>query len=177
MRGLWLEGGELRLRDDLQTPEPAAGQARVRVLTAGICSTDLELMAGYMPFVGVPGHEFVGLVDQGPPEWVGQRVVGEINAPCGACPTCLAGRGNHCPSRTVVGIVNHHGAFAERMVLPSQSLHRVPDNVPTEAAAFTEPLAAALRIGEQVRQDPGARVVVVGAGRLGQLIARTLAVG
>ena len=176
MRGLWLEDGALSLRDDLRDPEPAADQARVRVLSAGVCSTDLELVRGYMPFRGVPGHEFVGVVEDGPAEWLGQRVVGEINAPCGQCPTCQAGRGNHCPHRTVVGIVNHHGAFAEQLVLPSRSLHRVPDSVPTEAAVFTEPLAAALRIGEQVRHQPGARVIVVGAGRLGQLIARTLSV-
>jgi len=176
MLGLWLQDGDLRLHDDLPPPEPAPDEARVRVLTAGVCSTDLELVRGYMPFTGVPGHEFVGVVEDGPTDWVGQRVVGEINAPCGVCPACQAGRGNHCPTRTVVGIVNHHGAFAEQMVLPAHNLHRVPDNVPTEAAAFTEPLAAALRIGEQVRHAPGSRVVVVGAGRLGQLISRTLAV-
>ena len=176
MRGLWLEAGNLSLREDLRTPALSDGDAQVRVLTAGVCSTDLELVRGYMPFTGVPGHEFVGVVEDGPADWIGQRVVGEINAACGVCATCQAGRGNHCPSRTVVGIVNHHGAFAERMALPSRNLHRVPDNVSTEAAAFTEPLAAALRIGEQVRAQSGARVIVVGAGRLGQLIARTLAV-
>ncbi|MGB0590188.1 MAG: MDR/zinc-dependent alcohol dehydrogenase-like family protein [Myxococcota bacterium] len=176
MRGLWLQDGDLSLRDDLSPPPLSAGDAQVRVLTAGVCSTDLELVRGYMPFTGVPGHEFVGVVEEGPADWMGQRVVGEINAACGVCATCQAGRGNHCPSRTVVGIVNHHGAFAERMVLPSRNLHRVPNSVSTEAAAFTEPLAAALRIGEQVSATPGARVIVVGAGRLGQLIARTLAV-
>ena len=127
-----------------------------------------------MPFSGVPGHEFVGVVESGPEGWVGERVVGEINAPCGQCPACHAGRGNHCPSRSVVGIVNHNGAFAEHLVLPSKSLHKVPVGLATEAAVFTEPLAAALRIGEQVQAAPGARVIVVGAGRLGQLIARTL---
>ncbi len=175
MRALWLEDGALSLRDDLKTPEPGPEDARVRVLSAGVCSTDLELIRGYMPFKGVLGHEFVGVVDRGPSEWIGQRVVGEINAYCADCPTCNAGRSNHCPTRSVVGILNHDGAFAEHLVLPSLCLHRVPESLSTEAAVFTEPLAAALRIGEQVRHTPGARVIVVGAGRLGQLIARTLA--
>ena len=175
MRGLWLQEGKLSLREDLPEGAPGEGEARIRVLKAGVCSTDLELMAGYMPFTGVPGHEFVGVVEEGPQEWVGERVVGEINAPCGVCPTCLAGRGNHCPYRTVLGIVNRQGAFAERTVLPVANLHRVPPEVSTEAAAFTEPLAAALRIEEQVANSRGERVIVVGAGRLGQLIARTLA--
>ena len=166
-------GRALSLRNDLQIPEAGPGEARVRVPSAGVCSTDLELVRGYMPFCGVPGHEFCGVVEQGPDAWVGRRVVGEINASCGMCPTCRAGRANHCPSRSVVGIVNHNGAFAEHLVLPTANLHTVPEEVPTAAAVFTEPLAAALRIGEQVRHAPGERVVVVGAGRLGQLIART----
>jgi len=177
MRGLWLEGQAIRLRDDLARPEPAAGEARLRVLTAGICNTDLELLRGYYPFIGVPGHEFVGRVEAAPgaESWEGRRVVGEINASCGACPACAAGRRTHCERRRVLGIRGRDGAFAECLTLPVTNLHEVPDGVPDDVAVFTEPLAAALEVQEQVPIGPGDRVVVVGDGKLGNLVAQTLA--
>lgn len=174
MIGLWLENGELSLRDDLPRPEPAGGEVLVRVIRAGICNTDIELVRGYYPFTGVPGHEFVGIVEYGPSGLSGRRVVGEINAVCGTCPACRAGRRTHCPNRTVLGIVGRNGCFAEFLSLPLENLHPVPDEVPTDAAVFTEPLAAALEIREQVVIGPAERVLVVGDGKLGQLIARTL---
>src|SRR5512135_3203909 len=111
MRALWLEGQSLRLRDDLPLPSPPASEALVRVRLAGVCNTDLELVRGYYPYAGVPGHEFVGTVEQAPgaPHWVGRRVVGEINVACGRCPTCAAERRTHCPERTVLGIVGRDG--------------------------------------------------------------------
>lgn len=175
MLALWLEDRALRMRDDVPAPEPPPGEALVRVLRAGICNTDLELVRGYYPFTGIPGHEFVGVVERGPADAVGRRVVGEINAVCHRCAACLAGRPTHCERRTVLGIVNRHGAFAEYLALPVENLHPVPEGVPADAAVFTEPLAAALEIQEQVRIGPGERVLVVGDGKLGQLIAQTLA--
>lgn len=174
MLGLWLEDRRLRLRADLPIPEPAAGESLVRVLQAGICNTDVELTRGYYPFTGILGHEFVGLVENGPEAIRGRRVVGEINAACGTCCECQAGRSRHCEGRTVLGIVGRHGAFAEYLVLPTDNLHPVPDEVETDAASFTEPLAAALEIQEQVPVAPDDCVLVIGAGKLGQLIARTL---
>jgi threonine dehydrogenase-like Zn-dependent dehydrogenase len=175
MHALWLEDGHLRVRDDVPTPDPPGGEALVRVLAAGICNTDVELTRGYYPYTGVLGHEFVGVVERGPEDIVGERVVGEINAACGACRACRDGRRTHCEDRTVLGIVGRHGAFAEHLILPSDNLHLVPGNVSTEAATFVEPLAAALEIQEQVAIGPDDRVLVVGDGKLGQLIARTLA--
>jgi threonine dehydrogenase-like Zn-dependent dehydrogenase len=175
MSGLWLEEMSLSFRTDLPVPEPPEGEALVRVIRAGICSTDLELLRGYYHYTGIPGHEFVGLVESGPGDLEGRRVVGEINAVCGKCPACRAGRGNHCPQRTVLGIVNRDGAFAGYLLLPAANLHRVPDSVGTDEAVFTEPLAAALEIQEQVPVTEGQRVLVVGDGKLGQLIAQTLA--
>ncbi|MFH1569885.1 MAG: alcohol dehydrogenase catalytic domain-containing protein [Gemmatimonadota bacterium] len=175
MRGLWLEGGVLRLREDLPVPEPPPGEVRVRVLQAGVCNTDLELARGYYPYAGVPGHEFVGCVEAGPPDLVGQRVVGEINAACGGCSACTSGRRTHCARRTVLGIAGRNGAFAEYLLLPAGNLHRVPEGVSDDAAIFVEPLAAALQIQQQVAVGPAARVLVVGDGKLGLLIGQVLA--
>jgi threonine dehydrogenase-like Zn-dependent dehydrogenase len=167
----------LRLRDDLPLPAPPHGEALVRVRVAGVCNTDLELVRGYYPYAGVPGHEFVGVVEEaaGASGWVDRRVVGEINAACGACPTCRGGRPTHCERRTVLGIVGRDGAFASHLSLPIRNLHAVPDGVPDEVAVFAEPTAAALEVQEQVRVSPGDRVVVIGAGKLGSLVAQTLA--
>ena len=177
MRGLWLEDRRLRVRDDLPVPEPPPGEARIRVTVAGLCHTDLELVRGYYPYAGVLGHEFVGVVDRAPsdPAWEGRRVVGEINATCGACPTCLAGRSSHCERRTVLGIVRRDGAFADYLTLPLANLHAVPDSVPDDVAVFTEPVAAAFQILAQLRVGPGDRVVVFGDGKLGQVIAQVVA--
>lgn len=176
MRGLWLEGRQLRYREDLSPPAAAPGEAVIRVTLAGICGTDLELVRGYYPFTGVPGHEFVGIVEEAADarDWVGRRVVGEINAACGTCATCRAGRRTHCPTRTVLGIRGRAGAFAERLALPIENLHQVPAGVADEQAVFTEPLAAALQVQAQVAVQPDQRVLVLGAGRLGTLVARTL---
>ncbi len=166
MRALWLENQRLSLRD---VPEPAlqSSEALVRVLVAGVCNTDLELTRGYYPFTGIPGHEFVG-------EYDGRRVVGEINAACHTCNACRAGRPTHCERRTVLGIKDRNGSLAEFLALPRENLHAVPDSISTSEAVFIEPLAAALEIQEQVAMSPNDRVLVVGHGKLGRLIARTL---
>lgn len=179
MRGAWLSPNQsVRLRTDLPEPVAGPGQSRVRVRTAGVCATDLALAAGYMDFTGVPGHEFVGEAVSGP--LAGQRVVGEINAACGACSVCRGAfglDGRHCPHRSVLGILAHNGAFAEQLVLPDVNLLPVPDGVSDEAAAFAEPLAAAYEILDQVPLQPGGRALVAGDGRLGLLIAMVLADG
>ncbi|MEQ8958159.1 MAG: alcohol dehydrogenase catalytic domain-containing protein [Coleofasciculus sp. C2-GNP5-27] len=175
MQALWLENNQLRLRQDVPIPQPPPGEALVRVVQAGICNTDLELIRGYYPYKGILGHEFVGVVEQGPIELQGQRVVGEINAVCGQCRYCQRGQSTHCENRTVLGIVNRHGAFADYLSLPIENLHRVPNNLPTDLATFTEPVAAALEIQQQVTVSSTERVLVVGDGKLGQLVAQTLA--
>jgi 2-desacetyl-2-hydroxyethyl bacteriochlorophyllide A dehydrogenase len=174
VKALWLENHQLDLRN---VPEPAQpGEALIRIRVAGICSTDLELVKGYYPFTGIPGHEFVGEVVAADDEsWVGQRVVGDINVSCGDCEQCLNGRSTHCENRTVLGINKRDGTFAEFTTLPLANLHHIPASVSDEMAVFTEPLAAALEIQQQVHVQPTDRVLVVGAGRLGQLIAQTLA--
>ncbi|MEA3639374.1 MAG: alcohol dehydrogenase catalytic domain-containing protein [Lamprobacter sp.] len=176
MKAIWLDQ-QPRLRTDLSVPSPSTGEALVRVRLAGVCSTDLALLDGYYPFTGVLGHEFVGeiVAAANAPERIGERVVGAINISCGQCRECLACRPNHCLNRAVLGIKRHHGAFADCLCLPLQNLYRVPDQVSDRAAVFTEPLAAALEIPEVTRIKPSDRVLLVGAGRLGQLIARVIA--
>jgi threonine dehydrogenase-like Zn-dependent dehydrogenase len=164
VRALWLENQKLSLRTDIAKPE----EPMVRVLYAGICNTDIEMTRGYYPFRGVPGHEFVG-------ELNGKRVVGEINAVCHTCDACVSGRPTHCENRTVLGIKGRNGAFAEYLTLPVENLHVIPDAIETEEAVFIEPLAAALEIQEQIAISPNDRVLVIGHGKLGRLIARTLA--
>ena len=176
MRALLLKK-DLRLVEDYPVPEPPPGEALVRVSMAGICNTDLELVKGYMQFQGIPGHEFVGVVERAPgaKEWEGRRVVGEINAACTTCPTCQAGRPTHCPHRTTLGIGGRDGAFAEYLTLPIRNLHSVPDALPDEAAVFVEPLAAACEILQQVHIRPTDCIVVLGDGKLGLLCAQVLA--
>ncbi len=149
--------------------------ARVRVQLAGVCNTDLEIAKGYMGFQGILGHEFVGVVEEGPADWRGQRVVGEINFACGACESCRAGLGRHCPTRKVMGILEADGAFAEILEVPIANLHKVPEGVSERAAVFAEPLAAAFEILEQVEVDPNGHCVVLGDGKLGLLVAQVLA--
>ena len=174
MKSLWLENNKIDFRDVPQPRKP--NEALIKIRKAGICSTDLELVKGYYPYSGILGHEFVGeVVEADDVSWIGQRVVGEINVVCNQCEQCLNGRSTHCEHRTVLGIVNRDGTFAEFTQLPITNLHRVPDSVPDEMAVFTEPLAAALEIRQQIQIKPADRVLLVGAGRLGQLIAQTLA--
>ena len=175
MRAVLLDQGKLTLAD---RPSPTrSGECLIRVIAAGICGTDLELLRGYAGFSGVPGHEFVGVVEDAPDAdrtWIGRRVAGEITVGCEQCPSCRAAGRGHCDVRTVLGIIGRDGAFAEYLSLPATNLHAIPDAIDDVTAVFVEPLAAACRILEQVRIEPGMRAAVVGAGRLGLLVAQVL---
>jgi len=172
MRAVVLAESGLRVQD-VPLPVVKSGEVLLKVLRAGLCETDLQLVRGYMGFRGVLGHEFVGIPESG--RFRGQRVVGEINCACHNCPTCDSGLPTHCPRRSVLGILNHDGAFAEYIAVPEVNLHPVPDHVTEEQAVFVEPLAAAFQILEQIPVLAGRVVVVLGDGRLGQLCARVLA--
>jgi len=176
MLAVHLESGRVEIRNQ-PLPRIPRGFARIRLLAAGICSTDLELQRGYYGFSGTPGHEFVGevaAVNDGDSEWVGQRVAGEINLACGHCDWCRRGLGRHCATRTVLGIVKHPGAFREFLTLPLHNLHRVPASIPTEQAVFIEPVGAACEILDQVKIPKGEQVAVLGDGKLGLLVAQVL---
>jgi alcohol dehydrogenase len=174
MLSVHLENGRIEMRDVPPPPRPE-GFATIRLLLGGICNTDLELQRGYYGFTGTPGHEFVGEVTAADTRsLVGKRVAGEINLACGVCSWCARGLGRHCPARTVLGIVGHPGAFQEYLTLPERNLHVAPDSIPDEAAVFTEPLAAACEILDQVPLVAGDEVAVLGDGKLGLLIAQVL---
>ena len=175
MKALVIEDRGVLLRD-VPVPEPN-GECLIRVRLAGICGTDLQLLEGYADFRGIPGHEFVGVVERTPAadsQWIGKRVVGEINVGCGSCEFCAEGAKEHCRRRTVVGIREHDGAFADYLTLPACNLHEIPAPMDDETAVFVEPVAAACRILEQVAVDRDTRVAVLGDGRLGLLIAQVL---
>ncbi len=169
-----MENGAVTTRE-IPLPHRPEGFALLRLLVGGICNTDLELQRGYYHFAGTPGHEFVAeVVEADTPSLRGQRVVGEINLACAHCEWCRKGLGRHCPNRTVLGIVKHPGAFAEFLTLPERNLHVLPGGVPLERAVFTEPLAAACDILDQVSIPPGETVAVLGDGKLGLLVAMVL---
>jgi alcohol dehydrogenase len=175
MIGVHLEGGTVTVRD-VPRPRRRPGFALLKLRLAGICNTDLELLRGYYGFAGRPGHEFVADVFEADDKrWIGKRVVGEINLACGRCEWCARGLGRHCPARTVLGIVKHPGAFADYLTLPEMNLREVPRGLRDEEAVFTEPVAAACEILEQCRIPKSAAVAVLGDGKLGLLIAQTLA--
>jgi len=174
MLSVHLEKGLVEVRDVPQ-PERREGFATIRLVLGGVCNTDLELQRGYYGFTGTPGHEFVGVVVAADTQTlVGKRVIGEINLNCGNCSWCARGPGRHCPTRTVLGIVGHPGAFQEYLTLPERNLHIVPDSISDEAAVFVEPLAAACEILDQVALTAGDEIVVLGDGKLGLLIAQML---
>ena len=174
MLAVHLENGAVTTRD-IPLPQRPEGFALLRLLVGGICNTDLELQRGYYQFAGTPGHEFVAeVVEADTPSLIGQRVVGEINLACAHCEWCRKGLGRHCPNRTVLGIVKHPGALAEFLTLPERNLHVLPTGIPLERAVFTEPLAAACEILDQVSIPPGETVAVLGDGKLGLLVAMVL---
>ncbi len=176
MKGIYFNGTNAVYREDLPVPVPTDTQSLIKVIYAGVCNTDREILKGYRPdFKGVMGHEFVGVVEASDnPLLVGRRVVGELNAGCGHCIYCRTGREKHCPERKVIGMEGKDGCFAEYMTLETHLLHEIPDSLPSDLALLTEPLAAALEIPKQVHLDPDTKVAVIGDGRLAYQIAGVL---
>ena len=174
MQALVLKNSKISL-EEIEKPQRQKNESLIKVNLVGICNTDIELQKGYMEFEGVLGHEFVGTVFESEnQDLINQRVVGEINLGCGQCSFCLLDMSRHCPNRTVLGIDKKDGVMSEYVTLPNENLHIVPVEVINEQAVFTEPLAAAFEILEQVHFLPGIKVLLLGDGKLGQLIARVL---
>jgi threonine dehydrogenase-like Zn-dependent dehydrogenase len=174
MKALFFDGQILHFIENYCKPEPEENHALVKVLLAGICATDVEITRGYKSFTGIPGHEFVGIVEEVNGAYqslVGKKVVGEINIGCGTCEYCTQGMERHCNTRSTLGISERDGVFAEYLTLPLKNLWEVPEGVSDEEAVFTEPLAAAFEILEQVHIQPTQKTAILGDGKLGLLIA------
>ena len=167
--------GSLKLCD-VDKPKPADSEVLIRVSLAGICNTDHEITRGYIPgFNGIPGHEFLGYVEEADDSsLIGRRVTAEINISCGKCELCRKGLGRHCSSRSVLGIINRNGAMAEYVVVPQENVFEIPSSIPDTDAIFIEPLAAALEILEQVSIGKEQTVLLLGDGKLALLIARVI---
>jgi threonine dehydrogenase-like Zn-dependent dehydrogenase len=173
MKAIYFDGDKPVLNSNY--PDTQNNEVKIKIIYAGICGTDIEIFKGYMNFIGVPGHEFVGIVvESNDPKLLGKRVVGEINTGCGKCDKCKIDLSRHCQNRTVLGIYKRDGAFSEYITLPEKNLHIIPEVIKDEDAVFIEPLAAAFEILEQVTFNPNWKVAVVGDGRLSQLICRVL---
>ena len=170
---------ELKLDNNYAKPIPKEGEALIRVTLAGICNTDYEITKGYMGYVGILGHEFVGVVEEvngADKSWVGKRVVAEISWGCDDpnCEWCAKKNYRHCPNRHTIGIWKKDGCMAEYLTVPTNILFEVPQNVTDEQAVFVEPLAAACEILEQLHIEPTSKVLVLGDGKLGLTTALTL---
>jgi len=176
MEAIVYDGKDARYVTDYEKPGPEPGRSLIRVSLAAVCNTDKEVRAGYKPdFRGVMGHEFVGVVEESEnPEWIGKRVVGELNEPCGKCVYCRTMRPTHCVNRKVIGLNEKDGCFAPYMTLATSLLHKVPDGLADEQAIFTEPLAAAIELTTQAHLDVNKNVAVLGDGRLSLMIAEVL---
>jgi len=177
LKAIVFDGRNSHFATDLPKPLPEPGESLIQVELAAICNTDREILKGYRPdYRGVLGHEFVGIVRESPdPSLLNRRVVGEINLTCGLCLYCSSGRPHHCIERRALGINDKNGAFAGYLTLPTSLLHPVDEALPAEKAVFCEPLAAALRITEQVEFAPGTPVALLGDGRLALMICQSLA--
>ncbi len=172
MRAIVLDESGLRFEAARPEPNEAPGEVGVDVQLAGICETDLQLMRGYMGFSGVLGHEFVGSRPVGDVRRSARGGGNQLRVP--RVSDMPGGCVDHCPRRTVIGILRRDGAFADRILVPPENLHLVPDELSTEHAVFVRTVAAAFRILEQRPMRPGERVVVLGDGRLGNLCAQVL---
>ncbi len=175
MKALVFKDGKLEYRANEPEPAVMPETVLIDVEYAGICSTDLEITKGYMGFEGIPGHEFIGRVSKGPAELMGKRVTAEINCVCGKCNMCKSGLSTHCLDRQTIGIYQHNGAFAEKIVVPQSNIHVIPDELSLEQAIFIEPLAAAFQICRQVNLSERDKIAIIGDGRLGLLTAQAIA--
>ena len=174
IKSLTFKNDEIKLTD-LKKPEPNNNEVLIEVSLAGICNTDLEIMSGMLGFTGIPGHEFVGkVVDDPRNKLSGKRVVGEVNIPCYNCERCRRRQFRHCLNIKALGMRGRDGAFAEYLTLPRENIHLVPETVSDREAVFVEPIAAAVEIAEQYHLKPSEEIAILGDGKLGLIIARTL---
>ncbi len=165
----------LKLEKDYPKPKISDNEVLIKTLMVGICNTDYEITQGYMGYKGVLGHEFVGIVEEAgrnvSKNLIGKRVVGEINCACNNCSYCAKSLQRHCPNRSTLGIFKKDGCFSEYFTLPKENVIEISKNIDDITAVFTEPLAAAYEIIEQIHIKPDSKVAIVGDGKLGLCIS------
>jgi 2-desacetyl-2-hydroxyethyl bacteriochlorophyllide A dehydrogenase len=162
------------------TPEPGDGQVRIKVDWAGVCGTDYSLIAGKLTFAKypiVPGHEFSGRISAVGANagglTVGQPVTINPILSCRKCPACLRGEINHCEQTAVLGVAGTPGGFADEVIVPADAVRLLPDDLPLDAGAMTEPMAVAVRVLRSAGVKAGDKVGIIGAGNIGLLVAQT----
>jgi 2-desacetyl-2-hydroxyethyl bacteriochlorophyllide A dehydrogenase len=172
-------------------PSLKPGEVLVRVSFVGICGTDLEILEGRLGYYKtgmasypiVPGHESSGTIAAVGPRVSdlseGDRVVVECIQGCGECPECHRDQAIRCRERREVGVIGHDGAYASYLITRARYVHRIPADVTLKKAALAEPLAVVIkalgRLGSAPHGDRPRRTAVIGAGTIGQLAARVLA--
>ena len=180
MRAIVIEQpNEVALRD-VEAPSPGPGEVRVRSVCAGVCRTDLDIVAGtldarWVSFPVVPGHEWSGVIESLGAGVTGlepgRRVVCEGSIPCLACRRCRAGDTHLCETYDAVGFTRG-GGYGEYVVVPARVVHPIPDHVSFDAAVLVEPAAVVLKALERARIQPGETVGVIGIGALGAIALR-----
>ena len=184
MRALVITGpGEADVRD-VAPPVPRAGEVVVDVERAGVCGTDMEFFSGEMSYLHTGqaqypmriGHEWTGTVSVlgygVEPGWLGRRVTGDTMIGCGRCARCRTGQHHVCADRYEIGVRNGWpGALAEQLAVPVSGVHELPGTVDAALGALVEPGANALRAVEGAVLRPGDRLLVLGPGTIGLLVA------
>ena len=163
--------GEIALID-APIPTPPAGFARVKVVAAAVCATDLEVIDGNIPanYPLIPGHEWSGIVDAvGSPEdkgWIGKAVIGSNDVVCLHCEACRSGNWRYCKEFEEIGF-KRNGAYAEYIDVPAYGLVELPDDLPFTHAALAEPMGVALGTWEKLNPVSGKTCLIYGAGSIG----------
>jgi len=184
MKAVRYEGNERIAVIDTKTPELNPGDVCIRVTHAGICGTDLTIVAGGIARVPVPlimGHEFAGTVAALPDDdtsglQVGNRVTVYPLISCGTCYVCQAGTPHVCRNLGLYG-VDTAGGFAEYVTVAHDAVFKLPDSVDDVSAALIEPLSVAIHDVRRSFLEVGDNVVVTGAGPIGLLIAMLARLG
>lgn len=178
--GVVIEGVERARFAKLPLAEMRPGDIMIKVDYVGVCRTDIEVYEGTLGYYRdghahypiIPGHEFSGTIARigsnnkfQERHKLGERVVGE----------CILCRGD-VAQRKEVGVINTNGAYSKYIVVPGDSIHRIPESLDSKTAVLTEPLAVVLRALRRVepRLTKESKIAVIGAGQIGNLSAQVL---
>ncbi len=155
-----------------ELPPLENGFARIKVMAAAVCATDLEVIDGNIPanYPLTPGHEWAGIVydvnEEKNKHWIGKRVTGSNDVTCGTCDACRSGNWRYCKDFEEIGF-KRNGAYAEYFDVPVYGLVELPDSLPFTHAALAEPMGVALGTWEKLDPKYGGTCMIIGAGSIG----------